>query len=697
MSIAMIVLHLALIIFSVEGLMMLVLPKLAVPLKAIGIESELGLASIDAAGLTLIAIPIIYFWVIRPFVSAQHFAERTLREAIETLSEGFLMCDAEGHLLLSNIKFRELYAMTSDDSVMGRRLEDMLPTGLEQGHYPVGTNHEEACVAERLKQHSSSHTPVECQAPNGRWVKISTDRTSDGFTTSVFDDINDLKMREFQLRENESLYRSLIELSPDGIMVLYDSGIVFCNTAFASILGTENLQHIIGRNELDFVPTEYHAAILESRNRVSGGDTVELREMANRRLDGSLVFVERTVTAISWHGQAAFLILTRDITERKKQEAQLRRIVGSLQEGFVLYDHDSRIVMWNEKWLAFHPAVRNDIKVGMTFEEFVRLAISRGQFPEAAGREEEFIAERVSQHQNPRAPLIRHRPDGRWYLINEGRTDDGGIFALNVDITDLKNAENVAEEARLRAENADKSKSEFLANMSHELRTPLNAIIGFSDLIKQRDEINIAVDRIPEYIDAIYSSGQYLLSLINDILDFSKSNVGKLKLQEETVNLGRLFNAVFKQIAHVAEISELRLTFPPVTDLPDIKGDKLRLRQILLNLLSNAINFTPLGGEVRVSVSRGDGGEISIAVSDTGIGMSPEELKTLGQPFQQFQRAYSRKCRGTGLGVSLSKALAELHDGSLEYTSERGKGTTATLILPAHRVIPTVNAMTAVR
>ena len=144
--------------------------------------------------------------------------------------------------------------------------------------------------------------------------------------------------------------------------------------------------------------------------------------------------------------------------------------------------------------------------------------------------------------------------------------------------------------------------------MSHELRTPLNAVIGFSDLIKRQSEVKISAESIPGYIDAIHSSGQYLLGLINDILDFSKADAGKLELHDERVDLAELLRVVFVQIDHSADEAGLRLIFPSFEKLPVVRGDELRLSQILLNLLSNAVKFTPKGGEVRVAVSVMDDG-----------------------------------------------------------------------------------------
>ncbi len=398
-------------------------------------------------------------------------------------------------------------------------------------------------------------------------------------------------------------------------------------------------------------------------------------------------------------GDGSTVGIRTDITDLKSREQQLRhseerlnQVVNALQDGFVLYDADDRLVMWNKKWIELHDEIADVVKVGVAFETILRVSVARNLSPDALGREEEFIAERLARHRNPSDPIIRKLHDGRWYIIREVPTAEGGIFAISIDITDLKNAEDAAQQARMQAEEASRAKSEFLANMSHELRTPLNAVIGFSEAIKQQGKTNIAADNIPGYIEAIHSSGQYLLDLINDLLDFSKIEAGKLELRDTDIDLGKLLRELEALVSQNVEAAGLQLRLPDTTRLPGVLADDIRLRQILLNLLSNAIKFTPAGGEIELSVSDDGQDGLAIAIRDTGTGMSETDLRLLGEPFRQFGKAQTRHQSGTGLGVSLAKALAEMHGARLGYTSVLGKGTTATLILPAGRVIRTAAA-----
>lgn len=688
MSLFRVVLRIGIVVFAIEGLIMLVLLTISPFQHWIEAASHWSMAVIDAFALVTIAGPIIFFWVIRPYVLAQRHAETVLRDAIESISEGFAMYDADDRLVLCNTRFQELYAGIADLLVPGAKFEDLLRVGAERGQYPDANGREEEWIAERIEQHRDLQEPIERQLPDGRWVKIVETRTSSDGTVGIRTDISGLKMREQELRESEERYRRLVEMSPDGIMVHFNDRIVYCNNALAKILGADDPQQVVGKDALEFVPEEDHAAIRERRSRVAHGETLGLRETFNRRVDGSLVSVERTMATVSWQGRDAYLVLVRDISERKTREHRFRQIVDALQEGFVLFDSEDRLVIWNEKWLELHREMHDVLRVGVTFEELVRAKVWKNKLPDAIGREEAFIAERIAAHLNPREPILRQSQDGRWYIIREAPTGEGGIFALNIDITDLKNAENAAEDARHQAEHATNVKSAFLANMSHELRTPLNAVIGFSDAIKKQHDLNIPADSIPDYVDAIYSSGQHLLGLINDLLDFSKIEAGKMDIHEREVALAGLFSDLSTQVAKQAERADLQFSLPDIAGLPVVMGDELRLRQILLNLTSNAMKFTPAGGAVTLQVSRHDDGGLGISVHDTGIGMTNDALSELGESFRQFGAASSRDQSGTGLGVSIAMALAEMHGGRLVYESVPGEGTTATLVLPAHRVLP---------
>jgi signal transduction histidine kinase len=327
--------------------------------------------------------------------------------------------------------------------------------------------------------------------------------------------------------------------------------------------------------------------------------------------------------------------------------------------------------------------------------------------------------------------------DMRWFRVTSRprKREDGAIVcdALGLDITDSRMAEaslrkSQAElnerllelhrtkarlesqsnvlietareltEARDAAEQASRAKSEFLSNMSHELRTPLNAIIGFSEIIREQTFGPVGSPKYRDYASDIFESGLHLLELINDVLDFAKIEAGREELRSENVSIREVVDSVQRMIHERAERAGVTVEIALGRDLPQLLADKRKIKQILLNVLSNAIKFTERGGRVSVTGWCSDQGGFVIQVADTGIGIALEDIpKALGL-FGQIDSAFNRRYEGTGLGLPLSKALVEMHGGSLDLQSQPGVGTTVTIRLPAERIVrdPPASAAKAV-
>ncbi|MEY4965277.1 MAG: hypothetical protein RL274_860 [Pseudomonadota bacterium] len=249
----------------------------------------------------------------------------------------------------------------------------------------------------------------------------------------------------------------------------------------------------------------------------------------------------------------------------------------------------------------------------------------------------------------------------------------------------LKKAGNDLTVALGVAAEASHTKSNFLASMSHELRTPLNAIIGFSDTMTM-EVFGPLSERYKSYAADIHYSGEHLLALINDVLDLSRLGAGHADLREEEFDPAELISDSLRMIVGQAAKAQIGLSTHIASDLPWLKADKRRIKQILINLVSNALKFTPAGGQVRVSAQLVPGG-LAMAVSDSGIGIAPEDLPKVMERFGMVDSSLSRKHEGTGLGLPLSKQLAELHGGSLMLESTVDVGTTATVTLPRERLV----------
>ena len=286
------------------------------------------------------------------------------------------------------------------------------------------------------------------------------------------------------------------------------------------------------------------------------------------------------------------------------------------------------------------------------------------------------------------------REDGETRYLNEkgeykynenGRSNKA--FGMIHDVTESKLAEMALVAAKDQAELASRAKSEFLANMSHDLRTPLNAIIGFADMMKNEMLGPIGEPKYREYVEAISDSGAHLLSMINDILDLSKIESSSARLHEVEVDIGRVIDDVMTLLALKAKSGEVELVKANSQDLPRINADEDRVRQMLSNLLSNAVKFTLPGGIVKIVAERCGEGGLKITVSDTGIGISEDDIPMVLEPFGQVDNAMTRKFEGTGLGLPLVRAMIRQHDGDFRIDSEVGVGTSVIVTFPAGRII----------
>ena len=496
----------------------------------------------------------------------------------------------------------------------------------------------------------------------------------------------------------------------------------------------------------------------------------------------------------------------RQLESERRTAALLRHAADSLSDGFALWDVNGRLIAHNRR---SPPGGRPDISDGITFDQYLDAMYPLIDAPDQYGSKETWRKERTRLFAEANGSHEVKIKSGKWYLITERRTDEGGTLTIYTDISDIKRAEESRElsenrlamaqklarigvfewdierqdmywsdylyeivglppdspalgleqflllvhpssrdlvrstfarllstggqynqeyeivrpdgqsrsvrtvvqaiaddrgrvvrilgsmhdqtetkrteralrRAKETAVDANIAKSEFLANVSHELRTPLNAIIGFSEVMLQEVFGPVGNSRYREYANDIRDSGTHLLGVINDLLDFSKLEAGRLELRYERVEIGAVVEKCVRMMHQHAESQDVAI----VNNTPDfsrrIEIDERKVTQILLNLISNSIKFTPAGGIVSLSVGTAGNG-VDITVADTGVGMSDDDIQTALLPFGQVDSSLNREHTGTGLGLPLSKSLAELHSGSLDIVSRPGQGTTITVHLP---------------
>ena len=274
--------------------------------------------------------------------------------------------------------------------------------------------------------------------------------------------------------------------------------------------------------------------------------------------------------------------------------------------------------------------------------------------------------------------------------LSASMIDLDGRPAMVMVARDLTARRRAADAFRARteeAEAANRAKSEFLANMTHELRTPLNAIIGFSAVMGEHLKASDADPKLREYNELVNTSGYHLLDLINDVLDMSKIEAGRLEVSETTLDIAELAGGCIDLMKKLASDGRVTLSHRIAGDLPDYRGDKRKLKQIILNLLANAIKFTAPDGAVEIRVGRIGDGELAIVVADNGVGIAAEDIPKAMARFGQVSTNIERSHEGTGLGLPLAIAFAELHGGAVELESEPGVGTTVTVRLPGQRFV----------
>jgi adenylate cyclase len=379
--------------------------------------------------------------------------------------------------------------------------------------------------------------------------------------------------------------------------------------------------------------------------------------------------------------------------ETRRAQARLGEAIEAISEGFALYDADDRLVICNRRFKEMYADVALEIQPGTQYETILRAAAGTGIIPAASDKGDAWVAERLDRHRNPEGAFEQQRSRGIWLKISERRTADGGIVGVFTDISELKDRElqlgqlvDRLADARDAAMEATVAKSRFLANMSHELRTPLNAIIGITEMVME-DAEDSGDRSLREPLERIARAGKHLLQLINDVLDLSKIEAGKLEVNYEPVDLASLVGDVIGEAETLAAKNANRLSVDCPPNIGAVHSDPTRLRQIMLNLLSNACKFTE-NGSVSLSVarSREDGNDwISMRVDDTGIGMTSEQLGKLFQEFSQADSSTTRKYGGTGLGLAISDRLCRLMGGSIDVKSEPGVGTTFSVRLPAEQ------------
>jgi PAS domain S-box-containing protein len=486
--------------------------------------------------------------------------------------------------------------------------------------------------------------------------------------------------------------RPILDRLPIGVLVYRLNNLLYANRAFFDWTGYDSLQTLSEAGGLDALFIEARDSPPQAGQAANAGKTLTITTV-----NGKQKPVEGRLFSVPWDDESALalMIITHGVSgERGKQNEaalhraetennEMRAILDTATDGVLVLDHTGRVLSGNRSAEALF---------GYDGADFTEITLSDLFAPESRRGVTDYL-ERLAGGARAIEPGLeaigRVKQGGLVPLyITMGRLAGGQkICAVLRDVTAWKRTEEELINARRQAERASTAKSEFLARISHEIRTPLNAIIGFSEVMMDERFGSIGNERYKQYLKDIHASGGHLISLINDLLDLSKIEAGKLELSFVSVNLNDLVQQCVAIMQQQANKERVIIRTALGANLPPIVADARSVRQITFNLLSNSIKFTGAGGQVIVSTALNDDNEAVLRVRDTGVGMSENELQTALEPFRQLATASRWGASGTGLGLPITKALAEANHARFRITSRPEDGTLVEVVFPATRVL----------
>jgi len=469
--------------------------------------------------------------------------------------------------------------------------------------------------------------------------------------------------------------------------------IVLCNARFIELLDFPPEFKELPRPFSDFIGYnaergEYGVGDVEEQvtTRVNLAREFQAHELLRTRPDGTVL----EIIGKPLPSGDGFVSTYTDITKKDEAETYSRLLIQALNRinaGIAVFDPSDSLVLANETIMNRNSFISESNMPGFGYDDWGRALIEHGDIAGIEGNEDEWLRQWMEQRNEAKGPIEIHRNDGQWRLVDVVILQQGHTVMISNDITEHKRNQAALLNAKEEAELASRAKTEFLANMSHELRTPLNSIIGFSELLIATDFETLGKEKIPEYLGDINRSGRHLLRLISDILDISKIEVGELLLDEEPLCLRELSNECLNMIGERARRAGTTITIIDRPPKVRLNADETRVKQIVLNLLTNAIKFTEEGGDISLGWILNDDEALTLEVKDTGLGMAPENIHVALEPFGQVANSMTRDHEGAGLGLPLSRRLAELHQAHLSIESNVGEGTTVRVTFPPDRVI----------
>ena len=609
-----------------------------------------------------------------------------LQLMLDSMRHGIVRYDRERRLVTANRLALELHGLPPDTDLVGWREPDIVRMLYERGEV------DEAAWLGSVKVDITTARRGTRTRRDGTIVSFTADPTADGGYVVTVSDVSDLVAAETAARQRATILQVMLDNIRHGICYYGPDRRVIAANALAARLGGHGPAELRPGAMLDELIAEQLAsgAVPPEAMAIASQALVLDRSKPTRHVrptsDGRVLEVTSDPTP-----DGGFVVTSTDITRMVEAEAvaqsraaTLGVMLDNIRHGIVLFGADRRIVAANPRVRAMLGLPQDTVLVGLHLHEYIRQLAQLGVYgddAEALERAEmtigRFDPERPNRH-------VRTGPEDQIIEVVSDPTPDGGFVLTYTDVTEDRAVRSELEAARRAAEAANLAKSRFLATMTHELRTPLNAVIGFSEALQTAPD----PERSREYLGSIHEAGRHLLSLIDDILDVTRAETTGFQVAEGEVEVQPLCESVVRVMQAAAASGRVSLKLELAPALPVLRADQVRLRQVLLNLLSNAVKFTPADGNVTLSAAPAADGALVIKVRDSGIGVRPEDMPRVFQPFSQVDSSLTRRFPGSGLGLYLSRALAEAQGATLTLESGPGEGATAILRFPPERLLP---------